>query len=613
MLHYSQYVIMNTDIFSWKYNRFLMAFVLITMVTIHNSHCFGQLSASRIFSDHMILQRGKTLKIWGWSIPGDEVHVRFEKQSKKTITDSTGSWHVYLDPLVENDRPQVLDIMGQRNHITIKDVLIGDLWLLGGQSNMEMDLDRIYHGDMEVASANFNKIRLMTIPKNTGVSPSTNFISINEYDDWLGRFDQKGDWFVCSPATVQTFSGIGYIFGRRLHMASGVPIGLIDASLGGTTIEAWLSPKALQQHPENKALLAIWKRKADEFNPEVNLAKKIDNWQIRSKERMAQGLEPLPKPVKPDEPPNLNRNYPGASYNGMINPLTGLSIKGIIFHQGYNNALSNDARPALYAKNMCALIDAWRNTFHDDALPFGIIELSAGGSPQSLDNLEIQMTDAAPFIREAQFKAYRQMKQVGFAGAYDQQEDWFHPRKKMEPAERMARWALDQYYQIPLGWKPVNFLHKEIKSDTILLHFDREIKTHDDRDFEGFTISGEQGHFFPASATYLNIKSSRSNIDSVNKRVLVIHSRYVQAPVHVRYAWARNPLGNVVSASIRERVIPLPSFRTDKWDYPEAPVEEADLINYRKVFANFKNRAQVQSMERKKMNTVITDTSTSKK
>ena len=575
--------------------------LLISLLFLSSVKVCAQLSTSQLFSDNMILQRAKPLKLWGWSDPGDRISVRFENQVKQTIADASGSWHVYLDPLRDNNKPQELKIIGKKDTLIIRNVLIGDVWLLGGQSNMEMDLDRIYNGDLEVASANFNAIRLMTIPRQTGVRPTKNFKPINEYDDWLGRYDQKGEWFMCNSQTVKTFSGIGYIFGRRLHMASQVPIGLIDASLGGTTLEAWLPPSTWTASEENKQILVEWDRKAAAFDPITNLAKKVEQWEIRTKERKAQGLEPLPKPLKPDESPHANRNFPAASFNGMIYPVVGLSLKGIIFHQGYNNALSNDARPVLYAKNMCLLITSWRQIFSDNTLPFGIIELSAGGTPQTTDNLEIQMTDAAPFIREAQFVAYQQLKHVGIAGAYDQQENWFHPRKKIEPAERMARWALDQYYNIPLGWMPASLVRMEVRSDSVLLYFDREIKTHDDRDFEGFTISGADRHFFPAVADYFKHKRGTAAQDSLDKKTLVLRSALVSQPQHARYAWARNPLGNAVSASIRERVIPVPSFRTDPWNYPEAPVMETEFAAYRKIFAAYKQAAADQVMTRKKL------------
>jgi sialate O-acetylesterase len=408
----------------------------------------------------------------------------------------------------------------------------------------------------------------------------------------LDRYDKKGYWFVCSPETVKTFSAMGYIFGRRLYMAAQIPIGLIDLSVGGTTLEAWLSSGMLQELPGDKRLIAQWKNKVVYYNSKENLTLKIANWEKRSEIRKNQGLEPLPKPTEPDPNPALDRNFPGASYNGMVAAIAGLSIKGALFNQGYNNALASDARPQLYAQNFIALIKDWRKTFNNENLPFGIIELSAGGTPETLDNYELEiMTDPAPFIREGQFKAYKHYKNTGFVAIYDQQENWYHPRKKMEAGERMARWALHTQYQIEMGWEPSEYVSVERKPGGIILTFSKEIKTSDDRPFEGFAIAGGDGHFYPAQAKYFVKEKDKAGNDIQDKRKLVIWNNLVQEPKEIRYAWARNPLGNVVNASDRERVIPLPSFRTDSWNYPEAPYEKDELETYRRTINDLRNQA----------------------
>lgn len=551
----------------------------------------AQVVPHHIFADNMVLQRDKPLKIWGWASPGEKVQVVFGKQTKNTETNKNGDWFVYLDPIKANSQPQDLVIKG-KNKIVLTNILVGDVWLLGGQSNMELDLDRIYNGDLEVASANFNNIRLMTIPKAAGQQPQKDFERLNEYDSWLDRYDKKGYWFISSPETVKTFSAMGYVFGRRIYMASQIPIGLIDASVGGTTLEAWLSPGILHELPEDKKLMADWEKKVKSFNPEENLRTKIANWEKRSEIRKKQGLEPNPKPTEPDPNPSLDRNYPGASYNGMIAAIAGLSIKGAVFNQGYNNALTGDSRPELYAKNFIGLIKDWRKTFNDESLPFGIIELSAGGTPQTFDNYELEiMTDPAPFIREGQFKAYKHFSNTGFVAIYDQQENWYHPRKKMEAGERMARWALHTQYHFDLGWEPAECIAVDRKADRIILTFSKEIKASDDRPFDGFAIAGENGHFYPAQAKYFVKDKDKVGNDIIDKTKIVITNDLVPAPKEVRYAWARNPYGNVVNDAIRERVIPLPSFRTDSWNYPEAPYEPNEMEIYRKKLNDLRNQA----------------------
>ena len=345
----------------------------------------------------------------------------------------------------------------------------------------------------------------MTIPCSADLKPQKDFDRINEYDSWYERYDKKGYWFICSPETVPTFAGLGYIFGRRLYMASQVPIGLIDVSMGGTTVEAWLKPETLAEMPENSPLLKQWNDKVAAYDPVKISRAQIRNWEKESETRIKEGREPEPRPVEPSPSPALDRNFPGSSYTGMVAVIAGLTVKGIVFHQGYNNALE-DSRPKLYALNFKALIADWRKTFNDKDLPFGIIEFSAGGEPQTLDNFELRMIDPAPYIREGQFKAFMDLPNTGYVCSYDQQVNWYHPQKKVEAGERMARWALSTQYGFNLGWEPAVCTGIERLKDRIIVTFSMEVKSSDDRPIEGFSIAGSDRHFFPAKAIFCENK-----------------------------------------------------------------------------------------------------------
>jgi sialate O-acetylesterase len=549
-------------------NSLIPARTVLILTLLLNSLMLGaQVRPARIFDDNMVLQRDKPVRIWGLAAPNEKVKIEFGGQVRSVAANLSGDWTVYLDPMRADSKPAEMIVSGANSRVVFINVLVGDVWILGGQSNMEFDLIRMFHGDAEVQSANFPGIRLMTIPGSANQPPRKDFERINEYDSWLDRHDKKGYWFVCSPATVETFSGLGYIFGRRIHMASQIPVGLIDVSMGGTTIEAWLSPETLAGMPENSTLLKQWNDKATAFNPDEDLREKIRRWEITSAARIKAGQEPPPKPLEPSVHPALDRNFPGSSYAGMVAVIAGLPVKGIIFHHGYNNALE-DSRPKLYELNFRTLIADWRNTFTDNDLPFGIIELSAGGEPQTLDNFERRMLDPAANIREAQFKAFRAVPNTGFVCSYDQQVNWYHPQKKMEAGERMARWALTTLYGFDLEWEPAVCTGVERLKDRIILTFDKAVKTSDDRPIEGFSIAGSNRQFFPAKAAY--VKSTNENGQPVvDKKRIEVWNSLVADPAEVRYAWARNPLGNLVSDDCR--IIPVPLFRTDSWDYPEAP------------------------------------------
>ena len=524
--------------------------IIVFMIMAMPGH--AQLKVHAIFDNNMVLQRDKPVKVWGWANPGRVVRVEFSGQDKTTGVEEDGGWQVMLDPMPACSDPGLFKVTSEGEAVVYQNVLVGDLWLLTGQSNMELDLQRIFHGDEEVASAHFSNIRLMTIPAKASPVPLQDFDRLNEWDDWNGRFDLKGYWLVCSPSTVPTFSAIGYIFGRRIHMTTQVPVGLIDASWGGTTVEAWIPRKALEESVINLPLLALW----DARN-------------------------------KPDD-----RNNPGASFNGMMGVFGGLTVKGFIFHQGYNNALG-DARPNLYEKNLQLMIQEWRRVFRDAALPFGIIELSAGGEPQTLDNFWVQMMDPAPYIREGQLKAYLELSKTGFVSAYDEQVNWYHPFKKLELGERMARWALGSEYGYDFGWKPAVPVSWEVTGKSLTVTFDKEVITHDGRPIEGMALAGKDHRFYPADASYVVSGKDDRGRDVTDRLRVVIQSHLVPKPVAARYAWARNPLGNLVNGQHMERVLAVPPFRTDDWDWPEAPYKEnndPEFQAHRKVLQDMKKK-----------------------
>jgi sialate O-acetylesterase len=548
----------------------------------------AQVRPANIFDNNMVLQRDKPVKIWGMADPREEVKIEFGGQVKTTVANQQGEWFTFLDAMSANAQPADMKVSGKASSVLFTNVLVGDVWVLGGQSNMEFDLARIFHGDAEILSANFPAIRLMTIPSSANIEPKKDFERINEYDSWYDRYDKKGSWFICSPETVPTFSGMGYIFGRRLYMASQIPIGLIDASLGGTTVEAWISPETLKKMPENDSLLLQWNSKVATYDPENDLKEKIKNWEIRNAARIKDGLEPAPKPTEPSPYPAYDRNFPGSSFIGMVAPIAGLTVKGAVFHQGYNNALE-DSRPKQYASNFKALINDWRQTFNDADLPFGIIEFSAGGEPQTLDNFEVRMLDPSPYIREGQFKAFKEIPNTGYVCSYDQQVNWYHPQKKTEVAERMARWALSTQYGFDLKWEPAICKNAERLNDKIIITFDKEVKSSDDRPIEGFAIAGNDRHFFPAKAAYVKIQDEKGQ-QVFDKKRIEVWNNLCSDPVEVRYAWARNPLGNLVNLECP--IIPVPLFRTDSWDYPEAPYSPDEYAEHRIRMKNLRKEAE---------------------
>ncbi len=556
------------------YNKFYLV-PLACLIFVTNS-LLAQLEVPKIFGDNMVIQRDQAIHVWGKGKPGSKVQVTLGTQSNSTQVDGNGDWSLELEALPASNQAVDFEVKSGTETIAYKGVVVGDVWLLGGQSNMEDVLESIYHGDTEVASANFPNIRLMTVPSKASPKPQLDIQRINEYNSWTRRHELKGHWIPCSPKTVSRFSAIGYVFGRRLHLVSQIPIGLIDASVGGTTAEAWTSRAKLKSIPASKGLLADWDKKIGDYDAKASLNQRIKNWERDSERRKKRGEKPRPKPTEPAPDPAFDRNNPGASYNAMIHPISKFNIRGAIFNQGYNNALGN-ARPKLYSKTFKAMIEDWRASFRNPKLPFGILGLTAGGQAQTLENFELRMVDAAPFIREAQHQAAKSLDGVCFMPSYDQQVPWYHPHKKFELGERIARWALNTVYQQKhLGWKPVELVEHKIEGDHIILTFDRAVRIHDGRPFQGFAIAGVDQAFVPAQAQFVIIGKDRHNRPRYDEKRVKVWNTLVLKPKAVRYAWARNPLGNVVNSQHHERIIPIPSFRTDNWDWPEAPFESAD-------------------------------------
>ena len=556
--------------------NFLCLPLFLCFSVVEQNTC-KKLQIPHIFGDHMVIQRDKPIRMWGSAEPEATVQVRLAELHGIIKANQHGTWSLELEALPANAEGTTLSVTSNSETIEYQDVIIGDVWILGGQSNMEDELENVYHGDMEVASANHPNIRLMTIPQEASPQPLSNFARINEYNSWTGRYEQKGGWFRCTPETVHRFSAIGYIFGRRLHLVSGIPIGLIDTAWGGTTVEAWTSRDMLKTVDGARPLLAEWDAKIEDYDAEASLQERIDHWKEDTERRKKEGKSSNPKPTEPGQDPASDRNNPGASFNGMIVPYADFNLRGAIFNQGYNNALG-DARPKLYARVFKAMIQDWRCVFQNEAMPFGIISLTAGGNPQIYQNFEISMIDAGPFIREGQYKAWQELENVGFAPAYDQQVPWYHPHKKVELGERIARWALHtQYGQTQLGWQPAICTELENRGNHLILTFDRAVRVHDGRPFEGFAIAGEDQHFYPAKAEFVVVGQDEHGRDRLDQQKLKIWSPVVLEPEAVRYAWARNPIGNAVNSQHHERIIPIPSFRTDDWDWPEAPFDAAGL------------------------------------
>lgn len=543
------------------------------------------LCVSNVFQSRMVLQRDKPLAVWGWAKPGEQVTVSFSGKSASATAGADRSWKVVLDALPANSKPEAMKVSSAGESLMLDDILVGDVWILGGQSNMEFEISKVNDGEIEIASANFPEIRLLTMPQGKGFDSVKSFERLYEWSDWSSRHFLKGEWQVCKPETVREFSAIGYVFGRRIHMASRVPIGLIDTSIGGTTVETWTPDEVLRgiDGAETKAKLSEWEDKIAAYDPQADLQKQLAQYENRKKKLEAEG-KPVPAGMKPPTEPRpgpvADRNRPGYCYAGVIRPLEGLSACGAVFHQGFNNCFDGSAGARMYYQVFGGMIGAWRKAFGDAKLPFCVISLCTAGDPQTADRFLEPMFDAGPMIREAQYRTFRDLRDggdttIGYASSFDFRKSWYHPQIKIPAGERAAKWAMATHYQL-LGsrdadsyWLPPSVEKMETGGGKITLTMSTEIATRDDSDGKllGFAIAGDDRRFHPAEISYLVTGESKGK-PVYNRKVLVLSSPYVADPKHYRHAWARNPMTNLTNS----RQIPIPALRSDDWPFEETPL-----------------------------------------
>jgi sialate O-acetylesterase len=515
----------------------------------------AELKLSHVFGDHMVLQREKPVKVWGWAEQGTTVMVEFAGQKRTATATDKGDWLVTLDPLPASAAPRELVVSASGSAAqTIKcaDVLVGDVWLLGGQSNMQMPLWRRSDG-FDLAKADFPLVRLMTVPE------SARPVAQDDIASGVAAFRDEvwGTWFVCKPgAASATFSALGFFIGQRLQEKLGIPIGLVDASWGGTLASAWVPRAALEAIPEARAMLkekdaaaAAWSAVGGRTqfttapaNQEASAAK--------AKKQPAAGKSKL----KTD--PTQERNFPSASFNGMIYPLRHLAIRGVFFYQGENNCISDTD---LFPQTYTAVVNSWRAVFEDRKLPFCLFQI-AGWGPKLELNLEPKINVAAtkaPLIQEAQLQIQMALPNTGFVVTTDHAHTDIHPLAKQPIAERAVRWALAEVYGQPgITWGTPVYQSMKRDGKRLILNFRTPGKQALKITGEpaGFVIAGKDGKFVAARA------------EVVERTSVAVWSDQVADPVAVRYAWSRRPICHLYT----ESGLPAGPFRTDDKLVPSA-------------------------------------------
>jgi sialate O-acetylesterase len=504
----------------------------------------ADVSLNAMFGEHMVLQQGIRNRVWGQADPGEEVTVTFAGQSHATTADAAGAWQVSLDPVADYGGPHVLTVRGT-NELSFRDVLIGEVWLCSGQSNMQWSVNQANDADVEKAAARFPRIRLVSVPQVGTQEPQWTF---------------KGKWQVCTPETVGDFSAVGYFFGRQLHQTLGVPVGLIDNAWGGSAAEAWVRRDKLAAHPTLKSIHERWQ--AEEANYEAAKAefeRKQATWAEAATQAKAEGQpEPGGKPDPKQHPDSRMQGNarPGNIHSGVLAPTVGYGIRGVIWYQGESNA----SRAEEYRTLFPFLIASWREEWGLGDVPFYWAQL-ADFKAQQAEPRESAWAE----LREAQTLTMQALPNTGQAVIIDLGEGKdIHPKNKQDVATRLARWALAETYKVPgITCRSPMYQSMEKAGNKLVLSFDHVTggwRPFDVAEPVGFTIAGEDKKFIPAQAVIR--KDGR----------IEVWSDVLSAPVAVRYAWADNPVCNMYSAA----GLPLTPFRTD--DHPVATQVEGAAL-----------------------------------
>lgn len=524
-----------------------------------------------LFQSNMIIQRDKPIRVWGWAEPGEKVTVTFSGNTQAATAAADRSWKVELPAMPVNTEPQKMTIQGKEKTVELENILLGDIWLMAGQSNMEFPLAKVDAGQLEIISANFKNMRLLKVPQIVGPETQTSFPRFYRWSGWDGRHFRQGYWDVVSPATAADLPAIGYIFARRIHMATQIPIGIVDVSRGGTCVETWTPIDVLKKinTPEVNGVLADWDAKVSAFDPKKDLESRIKGFNDRNAKLKAEN-KPIPlgqvAPSDLQPGPAADMNRPGNCYAGTLAPLAGLQVKGALWHQGYNNALMPNGA-VMYTQVFPEMIKAWRAIFTDPAMSFGIITQETQGQ-QTMDNFLQDMVDEGNYIREVHYKTYLDAKKagdknIGYCSSFDQHRSWFHPQIKVPVGERMARWALATQYGKPVRWLPPQL--KEVKpgAGKLVLKMDSDVGPFMDGPIPGiigFAIAGKDGHFQMAKADYLDKNTDPKGRPNYDRSTLLLSSPLVPEPLYFRYAWARNPVENLASDGL-----PFDTQRNDTW------------------------------------------------
>lgn len=485
---------------------FLISILFIPLVSV------SQLQLAPIFSDHMVLQRDQPVHFWGKGVPGNQVLISFSNDQKEVVVNADSSWSIFLKKQKANSVPQSIQIKSGHESIELKNILVGDVWICSGQSNMEWPMSREMHFKDEMKNANQPLIRFYNPP------PAGRNVFGVAYNDSINKrlntkyFYQAVDWQTCDSNTIKPMSAVGYYFAKNIIASENVPIGLINLSIGGAPIETFISREAME--------------KSKQFAAKVK-----GNWLLNDhlpawiRERGMQNIGANKNGLGDDL--GLNHAYkPGFAYASGVDPIIMFPVKGVIWYQGESNSLEPE-RVNEYKDLLHLMIEDYRAKWKKPKMPFYWVQLS------SIDTANYQ-SQYWPQFRDEQRRLLNEVKHGGMAVSSDiGLKNDVHPTNKKEVGARLAKWALNKTYKrniVPSGPLPKKAIYKDGK---IVIHFQYRkngLKTTGDQPLRGFSIDG---------------KTEIAAMIHKNKIIIPV----IQNPGFVYYGWKPFTDANLVNAA----------------------------------------------------------------
>ncbi len=480
----------------------------------------AELSMPDIFGDHMVLQRDRPIILWGRAAPGESLSIDLADQSVTTTAATDGTWEAQL-PALPAGGPHILRVRGNTT-LAFQNVLIGEVWLASGQSNMEWLLKETDGASEEIARSRNPNVRMIKVARAVSAEPMESI---------------EGLWRECDPTTSGWFSAVGYYFAKTLAEDLSIPVGIINSSRGSAQIQPWIPRPEFLSQPALKEDWEKWEKAVSAFPAaQERYAKALTQWEEKASTPPSQA-DLRSKPQPPFGPGHYNE--PGGLFNGMVAPLARLSIRGVLWYQGE----ANSRRAAAYRGAFPILISSWRKAWKDPEMPFLFVQIApyAAGDfvPSGPERAELRDAQAAALDLPA----------TGMVVTLDIGGPEEHPRNKRDVGLRLARLAEAKVYGLDVPYSGPVFERADFVEDRVLLHFahSETLRTLDGNPPTGFEICGSEGTFFPAEAT-------------LQENTVVLTAGEVPLPVGVRYAWCNLPQVNLVNGEN----LPAVPFRTTK-------------------------------------------------